>query len=111
MGQCSLAVPWETTATGLGLCWPGAPGVTGPLGAGPQLPASVTGFPPAPHPAQSLLLSQERGGRGLLGGSEVSRVMLVFAQRRLCSVNSLSSAALVVASAVLTAVRRANKTG
>ena len=30
-GQCSLAMPWGTTAAGLGLCCPGSPGGTVPL--------------------------------------------------------------------------------
>lgn len=30
VGQCSLAMPWGTTAAGVGPCWPGAPGGTVP---------------------------------------------------------------------------------
>lgn len=47
-----------------------------PVGAGPHLLASVTRFPPAPHPDQSLLLSQEWCRRGLPGGGEVAGLCL-----------------------------------
>ena len=57
------------------LAW-GSWGHCASVGAGPHLPASVTDFPPAPHPAPSLLLSQEWGRRGLPGGSKVSELGL-----------------------------------
>lgn len=62
------------------LAW-GPWGHCAPVGAGPHLLASVTRFPPAPHPAQSLLLSQEWRRRGLLRVGEVSGLCLYLLRR------------------------------
>ena len=80
-----------------------------PCGSWSSPPGQCHTLPSSPPPRPELVplpgVVQEGSAWGRRGG----RVMLVSVQRRLCSVNS--SLGAVVAAAVVTAVRRAGKTG